>query len=161
MRKFLTVCLWLGLVISVFTMISLTGSNNTLRAEARSIQRRQEGLQTKLDQAREELKEEQEGRAADEKEWQAVKDNLEKENAALAKALTEAEGRLESIRQDAEDRLTREQAAWAAEKEALTAEKDAAAGRLSDVMALLLPQEEEQEQEKTYPSHAGIFTVIE
>ena len=147
MKKVLTVFLWLGLGACLIMMFSLNREKSGLKLDVESAQRKNDILQTLYDQAKREWEEtgaELKGKnaaltaAAD--ALREENDGLKQEVAALAEAGRQAEKTMALARQE-----------WENQRLALTAEKEAASGRLSDVLAVLLtpapedaaPREEE------------------
>ncbi len=141
MRKFFTVCLWLGLGACLIGLMSLTGTASALRAEIRADQRRYAALQTLYDRAKDDLNAAQETQSADQQDWLAAKKSLEEELEGLRAELTAAREELDARRAAAEG-WDRERQEWAKEKAALTESLDAAEGRIDQVTALLLPPTE-------------------
>ena len=127
MRKAITVCLWLGLGVCIVLLFSQAGQKSLLNQEKENARRKNEVLQTLYDQAK--------------KEWQKETADLKEENSALKARISSLNEEMNAARQAAQasaDALTAAQAEWDAQRLALTAEKDAASGRLSEVLAFLL-----------------------
>ena len=158
MRKFLTVCLWLGLAACVCGLISMAGSGASLRAQLKTAQRKNDALQTLYDRAKEELASAREAQEADREEWRTARGNLEGRIADLTASLEAARAEADA-RQAADGEWERRQTAWAEEKQALTESLDAAEARLSQVTALLLPPTETPAPEPTI-APSGLFSLF-
>ena len=134
MRKAMTVILWLGLAVCVMLLISLSGQKTALRREWENEARKNQVLQTLYDRMKE--------------EWTEKEAALTRENSALVRdawtltlerdALTEA---LKIARQETQ---TQRQTA-----DMLTAERETASGRLSEVLTMLLTPVQELSTAKT------------
>lgn len=118
MKKFFTVLLWIGLAVSLIALVSVAGERTALRDEANKGKQKYDALKTLYDREKTEWKS-----TAD--ELTADKTALILEKQALAAALTE-------IRQEMD--------AMIAERETITAERNEASGRLSEIMAVLMPE---------------------
>lgn len=123
MRKAMTVILWLGLAVCVALMISLSGQKNALRGEIQNETRKNEVLQTLYDQKKDEWTE-QEAVLTQER------DGLLRENKAL---ILERDALLEALKIAQQETQAQRQTA-----DALTAERETASGRLSEVLSMLL-----------------------
>ena len=118
MKKFFTALLWIGLAVSLIALVSVAGERTALRDEAKKDKQKYNALKTMYEQEK--------------TEWKSAADELTADNAALAlekQALTAA---LTEIRQEMDTVM--------AERETLTAEKNEASGRLSEIMAVLMPE---------------------
>ncbi len=127
MRKAITVCLWLGLGVCIVLLFSQAGQKALLTREKENAHRKNEVLQTLYDQAK--------------KEWQEDTAALKEKNSALQAQLASLNEEMDAARQAAQasaDALQSAQAEWDAQRQALTAEKEEASGRLSEVLAFLL-----------------------
>lgn len=120
MKKFFMVLVWIGLAVSLIMLISVAGERTALREEARKGKQKYDALKTMYDREK--------------AEWQAASEKLTADNAALAlekqsiaAALTEISQEMDTVK---------------AERETLTAEKNEASGRLSEILAVLLPEPE-------------------
>ena len=123
MRKAMTVILWLGLAVCAILAISLSGQKNALRREWTDETRKNEVLQTLYDQKKDEWTE-QEAALTQER------DALLRENKAL---ILERDALSEALKIARQETLAQRQTA-----DALTAERETASGRLSEVLAMLL-----------------------
>ena len=123
MRKAMTVILWLGLAACLALVISLAGQKNALRREWKNETLKYEALKTRYDQMSDEWTE-KETALTDEKDA-LLRDTktLTLERDALTAALKAAQLETQTQRQTAD---------------ALTAERETASGRLSEVLAMLL-----------------------
>ena len=123
MRKVTTVILWLGLAACLALVISLSGQKRALEREWKDETRKNEVLQALYDQKK--------------SEWQEKEAALTREKNDLlqkTKALT-----LErDILSEALDAARQESQAQRQTADALTAERETASGRLSEVLAMLL-----------------------
>ena len=123
MRKAMTVILWLGLMVCAVMLISLAGQKNALRREWESETRKNQVLQTLYDQMKD--------------EWTEKETALTQENSALlrdAKALTlERDALAEALKAAQEETQAQRQTA-----DRLTAERETASDRLSEVLTMLL-----------------------
>ena len=123
MRKAMTVILWLGLITCVTALISISGQKNALRRELQSETQKYEAAKTLYDQAKD--------------EWAEKEAALTKENSALlkdTKTLTlERNALTEALKAAQEETQAQRQTA-----DALTAERETASGRLSEVLTMLL-----------------------
>ncbi len=123
MRKAMTVILWLGLAVCAILTISLSGQKSALQRDAKDAERKTEVLQALYDQKK--------------SEWQEKEAALTREKNDLlqkTKALT-----LErDILSEALDAARQESQAQRQTADALTAERETASGRLSEVLAMLL-----------------------
>ncbi len=123
MRKAMTVILWLGLAVCAVMMISLAGQNNALRREWTDETRKNEVLQTLYDQKKD--------------EWTEMEAALTQERDALLwetkTLILERDALSEALKIARQETLAQRQTA-----DALTAERETASGRLSEVLAMLL-----------------------
>ncbi len=123
MRKAMTVILWLGLTVCVATVISLSGQKYALKQECADEAQKNEVLQAMFDQAKD--------------EWAEKEAALTDENSALlrdTRTLTlERDALMEALKAAEQETQTQRQAA-----DALTAERETASGRLSEVLAMLM-----------------------
>ena len=158
MRKAMTVILWLGLAVCAVLLISLSGQKNALREEMQKETRKNEVLQTLYDQKKE--------------EWTEKEASLTEERDTLlreTKALTlERDALSEALKIARQETLAQRQTA-----DALTAERETASGRLSEVLSMLLTPvtelsisgtetetvPESQEQKAPLPPEKGIQPV--
>ena len=115
MKKFFTVLVWIGLAVSLITLVSVTGETTALREEARKGKQKYDALKTMYDREK--------------AEWQASADEMNADNAALALEKQALAAALRDARQEADAAKT--------EGEALAAEKNEISGRVSDILALL------------------------
>ena len=120
MKKFFTVLVWIGLAVSLIMLISVAGERTALREETRKGKQKYDALKTMYDREK--------------AEWQATSEQLTADNAALAlekqslaAALTEISQEMDTVK---------------AERETLTAEKNEASGRLTEILAVLMPETE-------------------
>ena len=120
MKKFFTVVLWLGLAASLIALVCVAGDKTALREENRKQKQKYEALKTMYDQEK--------------AEWKSTADELSADNAALilekqtlAAALDEARQEMDAVKE---------------EQETLAAEKNEASGRLSEILAVLMPEDE-------------------
>ena len=123
MKKFFMVLVWIGLAVSLIMLISVAGERTALREETRKGKQKYDALKTMYDREK--------------AEWQATSEQLTADNAALAlekqsltAALTEISQEMDTVK---------------AERETLTAEKNEASGRLSEILAVLMPEPETSE----------------
>ncbi|MBR3108541.1 MAG: hypothetical protein IKH30_15375 [Clostridia bacterium] len=123
MRKAMTVILWLGLAACAVLLISLSGQKNALREEMQKETRKNEVLQTLYDQKKDEWTE-QEAALTQER------DDLLRETQAL---VLERDALLEALKIARQETQAQRQTA-----DALTAERETASGRLSEVLSMLL-----------------------
>ncbi len=123
MRKAMTVILWLGLTVCVVSLISLSGQKHALRQEWENETQKNEVLQALYDQAKD--------------EWAEKEAALTDENSALlrdARTLTlERDARMEALKAAEQETQAQRQTA-----DVLTAERETASGRLSEVLAMLM-----------------------
>lgn len=123
MRKAMTVILWLGLAVCAVLLISLSGQKNALGREIKNETRKNEVLQTLYDQKKD--------------EWTEKEAALTQERDALlrdTKALIlERDALAEALKIAQEESQTQRQTA-----DMLTAERETASGRLSEVLTMLL-----------------------
>ena len=119
MKKFFTVLLWIGLAVCLIMLASNAGELSGLREEMRKEKQKYDALKTVYDREKE--------------EWQAASSELNADNTALtlekqtlAAALLEARREMDAVK---------------AERETIAAEKEEASGRLSEILAVLLPEE--------------------
>ena len=123
MRKAMTVILWLGLMVCAALLISLAGQKNALRSEWASETRKNQVLQTLYDRMKD--------------EWTEKETALTQENSALlrdAKALTlERDALAKALEAAREETQAQRQTA-----DRLTAERETASDRLSEVLTMLL-----------------------
>ena len=136
LKKFFTVLLWIGLGVCLVMLISYAGESAGLREELRKEKQKYDALKTVYDQEKE--------------EWQAESSALNADNTALTLEKQALAAALREARQETD--------AVKAERETIAAEKDEASGRLSEIMAVLMPeekspvpQEEAQAEEKRKP----------
>lgn len=123
MRKAMTVLLWLGLIACLVLVISLSGQKRALEREGKEQTQKNEVLQTLYDQLKD--------------EWSEKEAALTEENSALlrdTKTLTLERDALEAALQAARQ----ETQAQRQTADALTAERETASGRLSEVLEMLL-----------------------
>jgi hypothetical protein len=123
MRKAMTVILWLGLMVCAVLLISLAGQKNALRSKWESETRKNQVLQTLYDRMKD--------------EWTEKETALTQENSALlrdAKALTlERDALAKALEAAREETQAQRQTA-----DRLTAERETASDRLSEVLTMLL-----------------------
>ena len=123
MRKAMTVLLWLGLIACLVLVIYLAGQKRALEREGKEQTQKNEVLQTLYDQLKD--------------EWSEKEAALTEENSALlrdTKTLTLERDALEAALQAARQ----ETQAQRQTADALTAERETASGRLSEVLEMLL-----------------------
>ncbi len=132
MKKFFTVLLWLGLAASLIALVSLAGERAALCDEVRKGKQKYDALKTMYDREK--------------AEWQSASDELAADNTALtleketlAAALKEAREEMDAVK---------------AEQETLAAEKDEASGRLSEILAVLMPGEDKLVEPETEQAEA-------
>ena len=159
MKKVLTVCVWLGLAVCLIMLYSSGGQKNALQQELKTAQQKKETLQKQYNQSK--------------SDWQEEKTALEQEQSILSAALNAVQEELAAVTNDldaalrnaqihadeekkAQDALKQAQTDWENQLAALTAEKDAAADRLSEVLALLLPPIQEEREESP---ESDLFSV--
>ncbi|MBR4334680.1 MAG: hypothetical protein IKP72_18560 [Clostridia bacterium] len=123
MRKAMTVILWLGLMVCAVLLISLAGQKNALRSEWESETRKNQVLQTLYDRMKDEWTEKETALTQENSVLLRDAKALTLERDALAKALEAAQEETQAQRQTA-DRLT--------------AERETASDRLSEVLTMLL-----------------------
>ena len=139
MKKFFTVLLWIGLAVCLIMLAANAGETGGLREELRKEKLKYDALKTVYDQEKE--------------EWKATSSKLSAANAALtlekqaiAAALREAQQEMDTVK---------------AERETIAAEKDIASGQLSEILAVLMPEEttpapqEDEQPEETGKSLPG------
>ena len=144
MRKAMTVILWLGLMVCAVMLISLAGQKNALRRQVEEETRKNQVLQNLYDQIKD--------------EWTEKETALTQENSALlrdAKALTlERDALAEALKAAQEETQAQRQTA-----DRLTAERETASDRLSEVLTMLLapvpePDAGDPEAEEETPAPA-------
>ena len=123
MRKAMTVILWLGLAVCAVMMISLSGQKNALQREMKNETRKNEVLQTLYDQKKDEWAEQEAALTQERDALLRESKALILERDALSEALKIARQETQAQRQTAD---------------ALTAERETASGRLSEVLTMLL-----------------------
>ena len=123
MRKAMTVILWLGLTVCAVTLISLSGQKNALRREWESETRKNQVLQSLYDQMKDEWTEKETALTQEKNALLRDTKTLTLERDALAEALKAAQQETQAQRQTAD---------------LLAAEREAASGRLSEVLTMLL-----------------------
>ncbi|MBR0407145.1 MAG: hypothetical protein IJI53_03805 [Clostridia bacterium] len=137
MKKFFTVLLWLGLAASLIALVSMAGGRNALREEAQKSQQKYEALKTRYDREK--------------ADWQSASAELSADNTALtlekqalAAALSEVQQEMDTVK---------------AERETLTAENTEASGKLSEILAVLMPEEqtEQEAQDSHLPRPSRLF----
>ena len=133
LKKFFTVLLWLCLAASVVALFTMAGEKASMSDEARKNKQKYDALKTMYDREK--------------AEWQSAADSLNADNTALtlekealAAALQEARQEMDSVK---------------AEQETLAAEKDEASGRLSEILAVLMPGEETPAEPETEQADAA------
>ena len=123
MRKAMTVILWLGLMVCAGLLISLSGQKYALRREVESETRKNQVLQNLYDQMKD--------------EWTQKETALTQEKNALlrdTKALTlERDALTEALKIAQQETQTQRRTA-----DMLTAERETASDRLSEVLTMLL-----------------------
>ena len=142
MRKFISVCLWLGLFGCVMLLISQSGQRMRLTQERAEAVQRGDVLETMYAEEKARGAEQATAWAAEKEAWAAERAALEQEAQRLQAALTAAQ---RQAAQQIDVRLKAEKDRQALEK-ALTdlrAEKDAAERRLTEVMSILNPPTQE------------------
>ena len=123
MRKAMTVILWLGLAVCAVLLISLSGQKNALREEMQKETRKNEVLQTLYDQKKDEWTQHETALTQE-------RDDLLRENKAL---ILERDALSEALKIARQETQAQRQTA-----DALTAERETASGRLSEVLSMLL-----------------------
>ncbi len=118
MKKFFTALLWIGLAVSLIALVSVAGERTALRDEAKKGKQKYDALKTMYDREK--------------TEWQSAADELNADNTALALEKQALAAALTEIRQEMDT--------VKAERETLAAEKNEASGRLSEIMAVLMPE---------------------
>lgn len=118
MKKFFTALLWIGLAVSLIALVSVAGERTALRDEAKKGKQKYDALKTMYDREK--------------AEWQSAADELNADNTALALEKQALAAALTEIRQEMDT--------VKAERETLAAEKNEASGRLSEIMAVLMPE---------------------
>ena len=144
MRKVMTVFLWLGLMVCAGLLISLSGQKYALRREVESETRKNQVLQTLYDQKKDEWIEKETTLTQEKNALLRETKTLTLERDALAEALKIAQEETQAQRQTA-DRLT--------------AERETASDRLSEVLTMLLapvpePDAGDPEAEEETPAPA-------
>jgi len=133
LKKFFTVLVWIGLAVSLITLVSVSGEKTALREEARKAKQKYDALKTMYD--------------AEKAEWQTASDEMSADNAALSLEKQALAAALMEARQEADAAKT--------ESEALTAERNEVSGRVSDILAVLTagaqPPKEETPEETPRP----------
>ncbi|MBR5109628.1 MAG: hypothetical protein IK099_05490 [Clostridia bacterium] len=119
MKKFLMVLLWIGLAVCLVMLVSGAGEKYGLRDDLRKEKQKYDALKTVYDREKE--------------EWQVESSELAANNAALTLEKQTLAAALRTVRQEMD--------AVKAERETIAAEKDEASGRLSEILAVLLPGE--------------------
>lgn len=156
MRKAFTVLLALSLCVCLILLISCNGQKDSYHQLLKNAQRKNDVLQSLYDDAKEEWEETASA-------LRQERDALKAEKLILDKALAAAEQEItaheDAARQSA-DALTQARDEWEAQRQTLETELDAASGRISDVLALLLTpmpgqQEPEPEAEATEEPETG------
>jgi len=151
MKKALVVlCLWTA--ASIVMLFSLSGQKNVLRDDWQSAVRKNDVLQTLHDEAKKEWEDEKSAFILEKEKLTDTASALSEENEALKRKTETLADQLKTAQQEAQDALAEaekqaEQARqeWEDQRLALTAEKDAASGRLSEVLAFLLTPSPESE----------------
>ncbi len=123
MRKAMTVILWLGLAVCLALVISLSGQKNALRREWENEARKNEALQTLFDQMKDEWTEKEAALTAEKNALLQDAKALILERDALTDALKASEQEMQTQRQTAD---------------VLTAERETASSRLTEVLNMLL-----------------------
>jgi hypothetical protein len=122
MRKAMTVILWLGLMVCAVLLISLSGQKYALRREVETETQKNQVLQTLYDRMKD--------------EWTEKETALTQENNALlrdTRTLTlERDALAEALKAAREETQTQRQTA-----DMLTAERETASDRLSEVLTML------------------------
>ncbi len=154
MKKAITVLLWIALLALAVTLISWAGEKEGLRREVLSCQKKNESLRDLYDQAKDKW-----ARASE--ALNAEKEQLATKNTLLSEQLLDAREKLKTAQsqaqtlsrqeQQARDALALAQREWDQQLNAISREKDALAGRLSEALAVLLPMDE------TAEPAAGLF----
>ena len=108
MKKFFTVLVWIGLAVSLITLVSVSGEKTALREEARKAKQKYDALKTMYD--------------VEKAEWQTASDEMSADNAALSLEKQALAAALMEARQEADAAKT--------ESEALTAERNEVSGRV-------------------------------
>ena len=140
MRKAMTVILWLGLMVCAVMLISLSGQKYALRREVESETRKKQVLQNLYDQLKEEWTEKETALTQEKDALLRETKTLTLERDALTQALKAAQEETQAQRQTAD---------W------LTAERETASDRLSEVLTMLLtpvpelPDGEPEAEEET------------
>lgn len=136
MKKFLTVLAWLGLAVCLILLVSAGGEKTSLRGELRREKQKYDALRTLYDEEK--------------ADWQTVMSSMKADAAALtlekqtlAAALTAAKQEMEAVTQ---------------ERDTLSAENQEASGRLSEIMAVLMPQPKAEEPETAQSAAPGVRT---
>ena len=142
MRKAMTVILWLGLMVCVVMLISLSGQKYALRRKVEDETRKNQVLQTLYDQMKDEWTEKE--TALNQEKNTLLRDTktLTLERDALAEALKIAQQETQTQRQTAD---------------MLAAERETASGRLSEVLTMLrtpVPDLSAEEAEEELPAPA-------
>ena len=138
MKKFLTVLLWMGLAASLTMLYAVTSQKNALVQAENSAVQKSETIQAQYDEAKSQLAEALGAGKTLADEKAALEEQLKEASAALESARLEAES-LAQAEREARQALETARQSWAEERQALTAEKDAADSRLAETLAALLP----------------------
>ncbi len=172
MKKALVVlCLWTA--ASIVMLFSLSGQKNVLRDDWQSAVRKNDVLQALHDEAKKEWEDEKSALTLENEKLADTAASLTAENEALKRETETLAEQLKTAQQETQEALAEaeKQAAealeqarqeWEDQRIALTAEKDAASGRLSEVLAFLLtPSPEMEASPAPETMEEGLFTAEE
>ena len=144
MKKVLTVLGCACLAASLIALFSVMGQVEALREGRSSAERKRESLQTLYDDAKDRLEDLAAREEALTEENEALRQENEGLNRSLQSAQAEAQTRAAS-EQAALDALAQSQAAWERQARVFSEEKDAAASRLTEALAVLKPESVQEE----------------
>lgn len=130
MKKFLTVLAWLGLAACLILLVAAGGEKTSLRGELRRERQKYDALRTLYDEEK--------------ADWQTVVSSMKADAAALTLEKQTLAAALTAAQQ--------EMAAVTEERDTLSAENQEASGRLSEIMAVLMPPPKAEEPEAAQPA---------
>lgn len=134
MRKFFAVLGWIAMAACLVVLVSAAGEKTALRKELRKEKQKYEALKALYDEEK--------------MDWEAVSSGLQADNLALTLEKHSLSAALTAAREEAQSAQ--------AEREILAAEKDMASGRLSEIMAVLMPKEPQEKALADSPDAAPL-----
>jgi len=164
MKKAISVLVWLGLGLCLILLVSNAGQKREYRDQANAWQRKNEALQGLYDQSKKDWQEEKEALEEENGALKTAAEGLREENEGLRREMETLTSDLEALRMEAQaktDALKTAEQEWEEQRSSLTAEKDAASGRLSEVLALLLSPVPEAEETPEPAGEDSLFSLPE